>query len=80
MSCNMSKHIFGHGHPAKTQISLYIYAVWPESSQGTFWIAKDAKFLHVDNIDYDQTALMCKNILSLPWVHIFLAPAHIKYD
>ena len=30
----------------------------PESSLGAFWIVKDAKFLHADNEDSDQTARM----------------------
>ena len=33
-------------HPVKIQISLYICPVWSEFSLGTFWIAKDANFLH----------------------------------
>ena len=37
-------------------INLHIHAVWSESSLGTFWIAKDAKFLNADNEDSDQTA------------------------
>ena len=27
-----------------------------------FWLAKDAKFLHVDNEDSDQTVRMCRLI------------------
>ena len=42
--------------PAKIQISLRIRAIWSESSQGEFRIAKDAKFLHADNEDSNQTA------------------------
>ena len=37
-----------------------------ESSLGTFWIAKDAKFLHADNEDSDQTAWMRRLI----WVFV----------
>ena len=51
-----------HVHPAKIQISLRIRAVWSESSLGTFWIAKVAKFLHADNEDADQTVRMCRLI------------------
>ena len=40
------------------QISLRIHAVWLESLLGVFWIAKDAKVLHADNEDSDQTAQM----------------------
>ena len=35
--------------PANIQISLRNRAVWSESSLGTFWIVKDAKFLHAEN-------------------------------
>ena len=45
-----------HVHPAKIQISLCIRAVWSEPSQGAIWIAKNPKFLHLDNEDSDQTA------------------------
>ena len=51
-----------HVRPAKIQISLRIRAVWSESSLGTFWIAKVAKFLHADNEDADQTVRMCRLI------------------
>ena len=41
-------------HPVKIQISLRIRAVWLESSLGTFWTAKDAKFLrHAGNKNSD---------------------------
>ena len=42
----------------KIQIRLCICAVWSESSLGTFWLAKAAKFLHADNEDSDQTVWM----------------------
>ena len=58
LSHNIRKHTFGHVSPVKIQISLNIL-VWSESSLGTFWIAKDAKFLHSGNKDSDQTAWMC---------------------
>ena len=57
----MSEH-FRHVRPAKIQISLRIRAVWSESSLGVFWISKDAKFLHADNEDSDQTARVCRLI------------------
>ena len=44
--------------PAKTQISLGIRPVWPESSLCTQWVAKDPCFLHADNEDSDQTGRM----------------------
>ena len=34
-------------HPIKIKISLHVRAVWSESSLGAYWIAKDAKFIHV---------------------------------
>ena len=41
--------------PAKTQISLGIGPVWPESSLCAQLVAKDPTLLHADNEDYDQT-------------------------
>ena len=41
--------------PAKTQISLGIRPVWPESSLYAQWIAKGPSFLHADSEDSDQT-------------------------
>ena len=51
ISLNVKKHTFRHLCLAKIQISLYFHIVWPESSLGAFWIARDAKFLHADNKD-----------------------------
>ena len=62
MSRNVRKRTFGDVRPAKIQISLHIRAVWPESSLGAFWIAKDAKFLHGDIEGSDQIARMRKLI------------------
>ena len=50
----------------KNQISLHIYAVWSESSLGTFWKASDVKFLHEDNKDSNQTMLTGRLI----WVFV----------
>ena len=47
----------------KIQISICINAVLTESSLGTFWIEKDAKFLNADNKDSDQTAGMHLHLL-----------------
>ena len=47
--------------------SFGICAVKSEYSLDAFWLAKDAKFLHVDNKDSDQTA---QAYLSLHWVHV----------
>ena len=58
ISLSVRKRTFGHVRPAKVQISLRICTVWSESSLDAFWIAKDAKFLHADNSDSDQTARM----------------------
>ena len=41
--------------PAKTQISLGILPVWPESSLCAQWVAKDPSFLHADSEGSDQT-------------------------
>ena len=58
MSCNIIKGTSRHVHPVMIQINLPICAVWSGSSLGTFWTAKDAKFLPADNWDSDQTAQM----------------------
>ena len=50
--------------PAKTQISLDIRPVWPESSLCAQWLAKDLSFLHEDSEYSDQTERM----LGLIWV------------
>ena len=50
--------------------SVLIHAVQSVSSLGAFWIAKDAKFLHANNKDFDQIALMCMLILYLYQVHM----------
>ena len=55
---DVGKRTFGHVRPVKIQISLYIRTVWSESSLDAFWIAKDAKFLHADSEDSDQTTRM----------------------
>ena len=66
MSRKVRNRTFGHVRPAKIQISLRVRAGWSESSQGAFWIAKDAKFLHADNEDYDLTV----RIRRLIWVFV----------
>ena len=66
MSRNVRKRTFVHVHPAMIQISLRIRAVWSESSLSADLIAKDAKFLHADNEDSNQTARM----RSLIWVFV----------
>ena len=48
LKCVARKRNFGHVRPAMIQISLRIRAILSESSLDAFWIAKDAKFLHVD--------------------------------
>ena len=55
--------------PMKIQISLCSCMVWSESSLGEFWIAKDTKFLYVDNKDWSD----CEDEqsdLSLRYVHM----------
>ena len=56
------KRTFGHLSPGKIQICPRIRAVLSESFLGTFWIIKDAHFLHVDNEESDQTACKCRLI------------------
>ena len=68
LSQNIRKHTFGHVRSAKIQISLRIRAVWSESSLGAFWMAKDAKFLHVGYEDSNQSAPM--RLLWVRWEHI----------
>ena len=51
--------------PAKTQISLGIRPVWPESSLCTQWAAKEVSFLHADSDWADAQA-----DLSLCWAHM----------
>ena len=58
--------------PAKTQISLSIRLVWPESSLCTQWVAKEPSFLHVDSEDSDQIGwiprliwVLAKTLISL---------------
>ena len=58
MSHSMTKPTKWHVRPAKTQISLGIRPVWPESSQCAQWEAKDSAFLHADSEDSDQTRRM----------------------
>ena len=49
--------------PAKTQISLGIHPVWPESSLCVQCLAKDPSFLNADSEDSDQTGRMPRLIL-----------------
>ena len=66
MSLGTTKPTIRVVRPAKTQISLRIRevsSVWSESLLGAFWIEKDAKFLHADNEDSDQTARMFESSL-----------------
>ena len=55
MSRLVTKPTKWHVRPAKTQISLGIHPVWPESSLCTQYVAKDPSFLHADSEDSDQT-------------------------
>ena len=66
MNRNVRECTFRRVRPARIQISLRIRAVWSESSLGAFWIAEDAKFLHTNNDDSDQTAW----IRRLIWVFV----------
>ena len=67
---------------AKIKISLYIHAVWPESSLCTFWIAKDAKFFMQKikilisqwdtQTDLRHRSCTSESMLSLVLTHFFL--------
>ena len=60
MSRNVRQRTFRHVRPVKIQISLRIRAVWSETSLGALWIVNDARIVHEDNEDSDQTIrLMC---------------------
>ena len=60
-----------HVHPTKIKISLRIRAVWSESPQGVFWIAK---FVHADNEDskvnprYTDTRSTTKLLIMTIWL------------
>ena len=60
ISLNIRKRTFGYVRPVKIQIYLHIRTVKSESLLVAFWIGKDAKCLHADSEDSDQTARMCK--------------------
>ena len=62
LSCNIREHTFRNVHPAKIKISLCNFAVWSESSLGTFYLTKDAKVLHADNEDSGWSVQMCRLI------------------
>ena len=69
MSGNVRKRTFWRVRPAKIQICIYIRAGWSESSQGAFWIAKDATFLHAGYEDW-SVCVDVKINLSLHWAHM----------
>ena len=48
---NVRQRTFVNVRPVRIQISLRVRADWSESSLGSFWIAKDAKFLRAYNED-----------------------------
>ena len=54
--------------PAKTQISLGIHPVWPESSQYAQWVAEDPMFLQAHSEDWSDWA-DAQAALSLRWAH-----------
>ena len=66
---NGRKCTFGYVHPAWIQISMRIRTVWSESLLDAFGIAKNAKFLHADNEDSEQTARM-RRLICLRWAHM----------
>ena len=69
---NMNHNVRKSSFVQCTWIILSINAVWSESSLGTFWIAKAAKFLHVDKKDWSD----CPDVragLSHRWAHVLEA-------
>ena len=71
MSHNVRKSLFGHVHPAKIHISLWILLVWSESSFGTIWLVKNVKFPHVEIEDCSDCADV-QTDLRLPWVRRYI--------
>ena len=65
------KRTFGQKRLATIQISLRFRAVWSESSLCAFWIAKNAKCLHVDNEGSAQTVQMSETTISHVTTHSF---------
>ena len=61
-----------HVHPAKTQISLRICAVWSEYLQCVHWVAKDVRLLSADSENCSDWA-DAQVELSLRWAHIILS-------
>ena len=54
--------------------SACVFADWSEFSMGTFSKAKNAKFLHADNVDFDQTSrkicsdgTFCNTVAQFMW-------------
>ena len=54
---NSRKRTFGHAPSEDSDQPAHSRSL-SESSLDIFWIAKDIKFLHTDNEDFDQTAQM----------------------
>ena len=80
MRCNVRNRTFGHVCQTKIQISLRIRAVWSDSSLGTFWITNEAKFLHVDNEDSDQTlGFQRKCCIQKHWCVPSWSMQHLQY-
>ena len=66
-NCNVRKRTFGHVRPANIQIRLRKFAQSDQNLHWShFWKVKDAKFLHADNEDSDQTAQMRRLI----WIFV----------
>ena len=58
VNLNVRKRTFAHMRLAKIQIRLRIAQSDLNLRWAHFWIAMDAKFLHADNEDCDQTVQM----------------------
>ena len=63
MSRNVRKRTFRRAPSEDLEQPAQLY-ILTRILNGTFWIAKDSKFLHADNEDSDQTA---QADLSLCW-------------
>ena len=67
-----------HMCKGKTQISLYICAVWSDSLPCALWIAKGPKILHAMSQDADQTARMCMMVWVICKLKGLLCPMSLR--
>ena len=67
MSLNVSKRTFGHGLPAKIQISLRMQTLWSESFTGHNLDSQEFKKFYADNEDSDQQTARMRRLI---WVFV----------